>query len=301
MGRNVTGDLNIKSLEDLLIGNFVTELPSFADNVKLRSVVLGNGFSEIPEMAFSNCAIEEIVIPEKVISIGARAFEGNQLGTISMGPNITSIGSRAFYGSDYQIMNVGALIPPTADSDIVSNYTGKIFVPQQSLTAYDNAPGFWQRVICNPLIDIEEIQGNVENIDGKVGDIMTLTVTVSPENVSMPYVCWSSTNTDVAYVDPLGNVLLVGPTAEYGECKIMATTLYADGPMLEIDVASSYNSGIEEVSENDNGSSNGITDLDKAVEVYNLNGTRIATSVEDLVPGIYIVRQGNTVKKIAVK
>lgn len=163
-------------------------------------------------------------------------------------------------------------------------------------------PRLWERVFCNPLIDIEEIQGNVENIDGKVGDIITLTVTVSPENVSMPYVCWSSTNTDVAYVDPLGNVLLVGPTVEYGECKIQATTLYANGPMLEIDVASSYNlSGIEEVSENNNGSSNGITDLDKAVEVYNLNGTRIATSVEDLVPGIYIVRQGNTVKKIAVK
>ena len=133
-----------------------------------------------------------------------------------------------------------------------------------------------------------------------MGDIITLTVTVSPENVSMPYVCWSSTNTDVAYVDPLGNVLLVGPTAEYGECKIQATT--ANGPMLEIDVASSYKiTGIEEVPENDNGSSNGITDLDKAVEVYNLNGTRIATSVEGLVPGIYIVRQGNTVKKIAVK
>ena len=302
LGRNVTDDLNITSLEELLIGNLVTELPSFADNGNLRSVVLGNGFSEIPEMAFKNCAIEEIVIPEKVISIGASAFEGNPLRIISMGPNITSIGSRAFYGSDYQIMNVGALIPPTADSGIVSNYTGKIFVPQRSLAAYEYAPGFWQRVICNPLIDIEEIQGDVENIDGKVGDIITLTVTVSPENVSMPYVCWSSTNTDVAYVDPLGNVLLVGPTAEYGECKIQATTLYANGPMLEIDVASSYNlSGIEEVPENDNGSSNGITDLDKAVEVYNLNGTRIATSVEDLVPGIYIVRQGNTVKKIAVK
>ena len=301
LGRNVTDDLNITSLEELIIGNLVTELSSFADNGNLRRVVLGNGFSEIPEMAFKNCAIEEIVIPEKVISIGASAFEGNPLRTISMGPNITSIGSRAFYGSDYQIMNVGALIPPTADSGIVSNYTGKIFVPQRSLAAYEYAPGFWQRVICNPLIDIEEIQGDVENIDGKVGDIITLTVTVSPENVSMPYVCWSSTNTDVAYVDPFGNVLLVGPTAEYGECKIQATTLYADGPMLEIDVASSYNSGIEEVSENDNGSSNGITDLDKAVEVYNLNGTRIATSVEGLVPGIYIVRQGNTVKKIAVK
>ncbi len=296
------GDLKIESLEELIIGNLVTELSSFADNGNLRRVVLGNGFSEIPEMAFKNCAIEEIVIPEKVISIGASAFEGNPLRTISMGPNITSIGSRAFYGSDYQIMNVGALIPPTADSDIVSNYKGKIFVPQQSLTAYNNAPGFWQRVICNPLIDIEEIHGNVENIDGKVGDLITLTVTVSPENVSMPYVCWSSTNTDVAYVDPLGNVLLVGPTAEYGECKIQATTLYANGPMLEIDVASSYNlSGIEEVPENNNGPSNGITDSDKAVEVYNLNGTRIATSLEDLVPGIYIVRQGNTVKKIAVK
>ena len=36
-------------------------------------------------------------------------------------------------------------------------------------------------------------------------------------------------------------------------------------------------------------------------EVYNLNGVMIGNSIDNLAHGIYIVRQGDTVKKIAVK
>ncbi|MDE5607992.1 MAG: leucine-rich repeat domain-containing protein [Muribaculaceae bacterium] len=42
-------------------------------------------------------------------------------------------------------------------------------------------------------------------------------------------------------------------------------------------------------------------DREKAMEVYNFNGVKVATSVEGLAPGFYIVRQGSKVAKIAVK
>ena len=40
---------------------------------------------------------------------------------------------------------------------------------------------------------------------------------------------------------------------------------------------------------------------DAPYDVYNLNGVKVAESTDNLPAGIYIVRQGNTVKKIAVK
>lgn len=42
-------------------------------------------------------------------------------------------------------------------------------------------------------------------------------------------------------------------------------------------------------------------DEDKPYEVYNLNGVMVGNSLEDATPGIYIVHQGRTVKKIVVK
>ncbi len=36
-------------------------------------------------------------------------------------------------------------------------------------------------------------------------------------------------------------------------------------------------------------------------EVYRLNGVMVGNSIDNLAPGIYIVRQGNVVKKISVK
>lgn len=53
--------------------------------------------------------------------------------------------------------------------------------------------------------------------------------------------------------------------------------------------------------------SSAITDVtvdaenDAPIEVYHLNGIKIADSTDSLPAGLYIVRQGNTVKKIAVK
>lgn len=52
-------------------------------------------------------------------------------------------------------------------------------------------------------------------------------------------------------------------------------------------------SGIEMIKEN--------IDINLPYEVFNLNGVRVGNSTDNLSPGIYIVRQGSIVNKIAVK
>ena len=51
--------------------------------------------------------------------------------------------------------------------------------------------------------------------------------------------------------------------------------------------------GVEEVAE-------GI-DIDCPCEIYSLNGVKVGESTDSLTPGIYIVRQGDVVKKVVVK
>ncbi len=46
---------------------------------------------------------------------------------------------------------------------------------------------------------------------------------------------------------------------------------------------------------------NSEIDFSAPLEVYTLNGARIADSTDNLAPGIYILRQGNATKKIAIK
>ena len=86
----------------------------------------------------------------------------------------------------------------------------------------------------------------------------------------------------------------VSPTTS---CKIIGESLYANGPRVEVEVGRDLGA-IDEIFNNGN---NGKIDYAAPVEVYNLNGVRVADSVENLANGIYIIRQGSKVEKIAIK
>lgn len=81
-------------------------------------------------------------------------------------------------------------------------------------------------------------------------------------------------------------------------CKIIAESLYADGPMLEMTV-SDIETDIDEIMTDS--VIPGKVNFNDSVEVYNMNGLKVSNSTDNLAPGIYIVRQGKSVNKIAVK
>lgn len=70
--------------------------------------------------------------------------------------------------------------------------------------------------------------------------------------------------------------------------------VYSTEPwMYFVNIKESDFSGIEEV----------IAELDPnaSIEVYNLNGVKVADTIENLPIGLYIIRQGKVAKKVAVK
>lgn len=305
----------LSNIQILTVGNLIEEITPglFKENTELTKVTLGSGLKIIGDYAFSGCtALTEIILPPSVETIGASAFAGNNnLASIIMGHNVTTIGEKAFDLCQAQTVSITAQTPPTAPDNTFSNYTGKLYVQgQEAADAYYDADYCWYQFEDHVMIEPTEmkVEGN-KTLSGKPGDTFQLTATLMPENVTLPHVFWRSTNPDIATVDANGLVTLhadmsdimamaEGDDETTRTCKIIAESLYANGPVAEFTV-NDVTTGVDEI--NGGNTPSGEIDFNAPVQVYNLQGVKVAHSVQNLANGIYIVRQGNNVTKIAVK
>lgn len=310
---------NCSDLTSVTIPNSVTTIDeeAFYGCSSLTSVTIGNSITKISNEAFGGCtAMTEVILPPSVKQIGASAFAGNsKLASIIMGHNITYIGPKAFDLCPAATIYITAQTPPNVKDEAFSfyYYERKLYVQgQQAADVYSRtdclpySPG--QLYVMNEPTELK-VEGD-KTLTGKPGDTFQLKATLYPEDVTLPYVFWRSTNPDIATVDANGLVTLhadmsdvmamaADDDASTNSCKIIAESLYADGPVAEFTV-NNITTGIEDMI-HDGGNASGDIDFSAPAEVYNLQGVRVAHSVQNLVNGIYIVRQGNNVRKIVVK
>ena len=318
MGREILNANGFSNLETLEVGNAVEEIKDseFSGCRYLASLTLGGGLTSIGESAFANCVkLAEVVVPQNVETIGGSAFAGNtSLSEITMGYAVKTIGEKAFDGCPASIVRITAQTPPTAPNNTFSNYTGKLWLQDPGddsvIDAYYDAYTCWDRFDSYAMIVATDIKYEGDQIlVGNAGDTFSLRATLEPADVTLPQIFWYSTNPAVATVDANGLVTLqksineVGALAEgedYADCKIIGESLYADGPKVEITV-NNLETGVDIISGGDFSNSNGAIDYDSPVEVFTLNGMRVASSMENLAPGIYVIRQGSKVEKKMVK
>ena len=307
-------NLDFNNLESLTIGNSVKEIPAakFKEASKLASLTLGNSLTTIGDEAFSGCsAITEVIIPPSVETIGASAFAGsNNLTSIIMGHNVATIGEKAYDLCPAQTVSITAQTPPTAPDNTFSNYTGNLYVQgEDAVKAYYNSDFCWFQFEGHVMIEPTDLKVEGEKaLTGKPGDTFQLTARLYPEGVTLPQIFWRSTNPDIATVDANGLVTLhadmseimamaEGDNSSANSCRIIAESLYADGPVAEVTVNNNQ-SGVDTIFDNNDPKE---IDFTAPVEVYNLQGVKVATTVDHLSAGIYIVRQGKNVMKMAVK
>lgn len=308
--------VGFKDIQKLTVGYLVEKIEDkqFSNCTRLSEITLDNNLTAIGDEAFSGCtALTEVVLPPSVKTIGAEAFAGNSnMTSIIMGHNVTTIGEKAFDRCPAQTVSITAQTPPAASDNTFSNYTGNLYVQgQKAADDYYNADYCWYQFEGHVMIEPTELKvGGNTTLNGKPGDTFQLTATLYPADVTLPQIFWRSTNPDIATVDANGLVTLHADMSEVmalaegdddsstRSCKIIAESLYANGPVAEFTV-NDVNSGIDEVV-NDT-STSGEIDYNAPVEVYNLQGMMVGNNTENLTSGIYIVRQGNNVKKIAAK
>lgn len=97
----------------------------------------------IENAAFQDCAsLTEIALPETLTSIWGSAFQYcTSLAKIELPASLRGIGARAFYNcSRLKYINMKATIPPNlASTDAIPSTIGAIYVPDESVAAYQAA------------------------------------------------------------------------------------------------------------------------------------------------------------------
>ena len=305
---------NIDEVSTLAIVNGITEIPDgkFKNLGKLTSLTLGSSIQTIGDEALSGCtSLKEVILPPSVETIGAGAFAGgSRLESIIMGHNVKTIGEKAFDGCSANTVSITAQTPPTAPNNTFSNYSGKLYLQgETAMKAYYDAYTCWDRFSSYVMIDAEKINiDGADKISGKPGDTFQLTATIWPENVTLPYIFWRSTNPEIATVDANGLVTIHADLDEVltraqgdadidGTCTIIAETLYNDGPVAQVAVSNAGIDAVDSVAADGEGS----IDYTRPYEVYNMSGLKVADSTEGLATGLYIIRQGNAAVKTAVR
>lgn len=313
-------------LKTLTIGNELTAIPdgTFGSLSDLTALTLGSNITSIGSKAFCCCtALTEVILPPSVETIGASAFDGcTKLNSIIMGHNVKSVASSAFNGCPAATVSITAQEPPTATDDTFSNYNGMLYVQgQEAAERFLDADYCWFNFNSTVMIEAEGMTTGATTIVGEAGEQFQLTATLVPENVTLPQVFWRSTNPDIATVDANGVVTLhSGVTAsdasrvmsadgdnagDWSTCEITAHTLYAEGPVATFTVTNK-SCGIDDVVIDNGdattpGAGSDTIDYNAPYEVYNLEGLLTGTSIDDLAPGIYIIRQGAAVRKVAIR
>lgn len=313
-------------LKTLTIGNELTAIPdgTFGSLSDLTALTLGSNITSIGSKAFCCCtALTEVILPPSVETIGASAFDGcTKLNSIIMGHNVKSVASSAFNGCPAATVSITAQEPPTATDDTFSNYNGMLYVQgQEAAERYLDADYCWFNFNSTVMIEAEGMTTGATTIVGEAGEQFQLTATLVPENVTLPQVFWRSTNPDIATVDANGVVTLHSGVASSGAsramatdgttdgdwstCEITAHTLYADGPVVTFTVTNKSCAIEDTVIDNGDaatpGAPSNAIDYSAPYEVYNLEGLLTGTSIDDLAPGIYIIRQGAAVRKVAIR
>lgn len=297
---NSIGNLAFSKCGNLLsmtIPNSVTKIgeSAFVDCSSLSFVNLGNSVAEIANSTFENCNLASVVLPPSVEAVGKSAFAGNSgLNSIAMGCNVESIGDNAFNGSVADDVYITDQQPPKAPINAFSRYAGKLHVQgNAAVEAYYDALTCWDKFDASVMSEPTGLtMDKWTPIEGKAGEEFTLTATLVSANVDLPYVFWRSTNPQKAIVDKEGKVTILEDINEGDDCKIIAETLYANGPVAEFSVKANALTNFEVV-------------MEDKIDVFNLQGFSVLRNgvidqVKNLPRGIYIVRQGDRTRKVVI-
>lgn len=161
--------------------------------------------------------------------IGDYAFSGCfELTSFSFGSKVKSIGVDAF--SDCTRMtsltsrNPYTPVCGAQALDDIDKFNCTLFVPANSVTAYQNAEQWKNFFNIQPIqavaVPVTSLTLNASTLTLMQGEQEQIDATITPADATIPTLYWESSDADVAMVSQFGNVVAIGP----GNCYVTATT-----------------------------------------------------------------------------
>ena len=189
----------------------------------------------IGDGAFADASLTSLSLPVTITSVGAGAFEGCVIQSLyitgsgewtagAIGVEVTNLyvgsevsGVKGLQVNPTKIYSYAA-VPPTCDEQTFLGYNAELHVPASSLAAYFTAP-YWCNFtnIIGDAVELIALSLDKTSIEALVGSMVSLTVTLNPNEAVPNEIIWTTSNESVATVED-GLVTLTGP----GECDIMA-------------------------------------------------------------------------------
>ena len=301
-------------LETITIPNHVESIgeSAFRGCESLKEVEIGTNVATIGREAFKGCsALTEIALHSGITEIGEEAFANSGLTKVYLGAGIVKIGENAFAGNHIEMIAITAQAVPETVENAFGNFDAKLYVQTEANKADYGRHSVWGRFDAETMVVATAIESEQDsNLLMEPGESRQLNVTVVPENVTIPHIFWESTNPDVATVDNHGVVTFhrgarhIGSTtraeAENDDCKIIARTLFAGGPVMEY-TFNGVTTGIDGIEiESDAGALRELI-MEEGVKVYTLDGNRVRTAEREVESGYYIVVKNGKSSKLFVK
>lgn len=145
IGKLAFGDLH--NIKTMAIPDSVKEIGEQAFySASVEQITLPNSLTSIRDYVFRSCALKSIEIPAGVETIGSWAFAYTDLESIEIPANVSSIGAHAFDCENLKSVTVRSSEPPVLGNDIFCSFPNPviptIYVPNESLETYKNAPGW---------------------------------------------------------------------------------------------------------------------------------------------------------------
>ena len=306
----------------------------------LTSITIPNSVTEIGEKAFVECRFTSISIPESVTKIGSQAFlfcrnltkaefvsfealyniqfedgasnplycaqhlfvAGEEITEIVIPDTVTEIGTATFAGGVF-LTSITIPNSVTKIGDVAFDYCSgltSITIPN-SVTSIGYA-AFWE---CLGLTSIDIPNSVTEIGEDAFYRCYGLTSITIPNSVtklgeSAFHGCYDLTSVYYNAQNPIAS-------DEYLFSNYSATLYVPKGAVDTFKATTPWNK-FNKIEEYDFG---GVTDViaDKSgeidythpYEIYNFNGAKVGNNKDTLSPGLYIIRQGTTTKKISVQ
>lgn len=107
------------------------------------TIVFNGGITKIGDYAFLNGSLITVHLPDSVTTIRESAFAQTSLQSIVLGINVMSLGNTAF-ANNATLTSITCLAttPPTLGTNTFKNSSCPIYVPAQSVSAYQSASGW---------------------------------------------------------------------------------------------------------------------------------------------------------------